>query len=148
MAVIHIGPEHLARLRSAAEAAYPGECCGILVGRSGGGDFTVTGVEPSANVAPTGAPDRFEVDPTLHFRLLRGLRGGADAIIGHYHSHPDHEAEPSAADRARAYEPEMVWLITAVAAGKAGASRAFVIGAHGAVTELEVVEDGGRNQAP
>ncbi len=146
MAHVHIAPEDLARLGSAAEDAYPRECCGLLVGHGAGGDFTVTRIEPSANVEPTGAPDRFEIDPTLRIRLQRGLRGGADAIIGHYHSHPDHAAAPSATDRAMAYEPEMVWLITAIAAGKAGASRAFVIGAGGAVRELEVVAGGGANQ--
>ncbi len=140
MAHIHLGPEHLARLQSAAEEAYPRECCGLLVGHSDGGDFTVTRVEPSANVEPTGAPDRFEIDPTLRIRLQRKLRGGPDAILGHYHSHPDHEPSPSDTDRAMAYEPEMVWLITAVAAGVAGASRAFIIGHGGAVTELEVVQ--------
>lgn len=139
MAHIHLGPEHLARIESAAEQAYPRECCGLLVGHGGGGDFTVTSIEPSANLEPSGAPDRFEIDPTLRIRLQRALRGGNEAIIGHYHSHPDHPAEPSATDRAMAYEPEMVWLITAVAGGTAGASRAFVIGPGGAVTELEVV---------
>lgn len=143
MANVHIDPEDLARIKSAAEQAYPRECCGLLVGHGGGGDFTVTRIEPSANVETSGAPDRFEIDPGLRIRLQRGLRGGPGAIIGHYHSHPDHAAEPSATDRAMAYEPEMVWLITAVEGGKAGASRAFVIGADGAVTELEVVVAGG-----
>ncbi len=139
MAHVHIGPEHLARIKSAAERAYPRESCGLLVGHAEGDDFTVTSIQPSANLETSGAPDRFEIDPTLRIRLQRELRGGNEAILGHYHSHPDHAAEPSAADRAMAYEPEMVWLITAVAGGTAGASRAFVITDGGAVTELEVV---------
>ncbi len=140
MAHVHIAPQLVARIQSAAEDAYPRECCGLLVGRTDGDDFTVTALEPSTNVGPSGAPDRFEIDPGLRIRLQRSLRGGAVAIIGHYHSHPDHIAEPSATDRAMAWEPEMVWLITAVKAGKAGESRAFVISEAGAVTELEVVE--------
>lgn len=130
----------MARLESAATDAYPRECCGLLIGHTEGGDFVVSGLEPSANVEPSGAPDRFEIDPGVRIRLQRALRGGPDGILGHYHSHPDHAPEPSATDRAMAYEPEMVWLITAAVAGKAGATRAFVIAADGAVTELEVVE--------
>lgn len=36
-------------------------------------------------------------------------------IIGHYHSHPDGPAAPSATDLSMAYEPKMIWLICRVA---------------------------------
>ena len=42
-----------------------------------------------------------------------------------YHSHPDGVAEPSATDLSMVFEPDLVWVITAVGGGKAGPTRAF-----------------------
>ncbi|MAF46955.1 MAG: M67 family metallopeptidase [Rhodospirillales bacterium] len=113
-----------------AEAAYPDECCGLLVGRGGETrNVTVSRVVPAANVAPDdpghSVRDRFEVDPQARFDLERELRAGPDAVIGHYHSHPDHPAEPSARDLAKAFEPSLIWLITGVMSGRAENLRAF-----------------------
>lgn len=109
-------PGLLDSMRQQAVAAFPEECCGLLVGRRIGDRFLVTRIEPSPNVT-TGDPARdFEVDPGLRIRLERALREGDEAVIGHYHSHPNGEALPSGRDLARAYEPELVWLIMAVRA--------------------------------
>jgi len=89
----------------------------MLVGR-GTRIVTVTRVVASPNLL-AGSGDRFEVDPALRFGLMRALEGGDERIVGHYHSHPDHPAEPSARDLAMAFEPDLVWLITAVAGGQA-----------------------------
>jgi proteasome lid subunit RPN8/RPN11 len=126
----------LARIHAAAEAAYPHECCGLLVGRRrADGTVVVSELAPSANVAAGGGRDRFEVDPALRFALMRRLAGSAETIVGHYHSHPDHGAWPSPQDVAMAFEPELVWLITAVTAGRATGSAAFRIGGPGAAVE-------------
>lgn len=123
-----IPPGLLAQILREAERSYPNECCGLLVGRSNvSEECVVTRVEPSANVAESGIRDRFEVDPALRFRIMRELGDGPLRIIGHYHSHPDHPAEPSAHDLEMAFEPELVWLIVGVAAGRAGPATAHVI---------------------
>lgn len=108
----------LRQVVDAAEAAYPAECCGLLAG-IGRRVVRVTRVVPSANLLAAARRDRFEVDPAVRLRLMRALGDGPERLIGHYHSHPDHPAEPSATDLAMAYEPELLWLITAVAAGQA-----------------------------
>jgi proteasome lid subunit RPN8/RPN11 len=77
----------------------------------------VTGVVPAPNVAP--GEDRFEIDPALLLATHRRLRGGADRIIGHYHSHPSGPAAPSARDRASSYTPGLAWLILGLEGGKA-----------------------------
>ena len=121
----------LKKIRAAAEAAYPDECCGLLIGRDGkAGDVVVTAVAPSPNRAAADHRDSFEVDPQVRFDVMRRLdrknaRGGApERIVGHYHSHPDHAAEPSARDLEMAYEPDLLWLIVAVAEGRAADTRA------------------------
>ncbi len=123
--MILIAPTHLDQMTRAAEAAYPRECCGLLVGKDTKDGFvTITKVVASNNVHPTGGNDRFEVDPRVRFDLMRELGEIGDKpksyerIIGHYHSHPNHSAEPSAHDLACAFEPALVWVIIGLNGGK------------------------------
>lgn len=116
----------LKSVADAVEAAYPEEACGLLVGRAGPlGRWRVTRIEPSANVAKQ-RRRTFEVDPGLLIGLERELRGGREAVIGHYHSHPDGPARPSPRDLARVFEPALVWLICAVREGQAVQMRAWL----------------------
>jgi proteasome lid subunit RPN8/RPN11 len=116
----------LARIEGAAVAAYPSECCGLLVGRDGvDGARMVSRVVPSPNIA-TVPTRRFEIEPRLWLDLTVSLEGGPDRIVGLYHSHPDGGATPSPTDRESAWEPGQVWFITAMAAGKALGTRAFL----------------------
>ena len=122
-AAVRLAPEQLRAIERAAEEAYPEEACGLLVGRSPPGEgYRVSAVEASANVAAPPRTRRFEVDPRLRLRLERELRESPDSVIGVYHSHPDGSAAPSETDISMIFEPDMVWLITAVADGRAGAT--------------------------
>jgi proteasome lid subunit RPN8/RPN11 len=85
----------------------------------------VTQVAGSRNLAAL-ARDRFEIDPALQFHWQRHLRGTAESVIGHYHSHPKGPAAPSATDIAEANDPALLWLITSLA-GEAPSTRAFII---------------------
>jgi len=102
-------------IRAEATAAYPLECCGLLIGQwsPDGQMLTVIEAHPSKNVTDGDARRGFEIDPKLRFDLMRQAQARADGtdIVGHWHSHPDGPAEPSARDLAAAYEPEFVWLI-------------------------------------
>ena len=129
--MLRIAQSMLRRLVDAAEAAYPEEACALLVGELGLGDCRRVGrIELAANVADD-RRSRFEVDPGLRIGLMRELRGGGDRIVGVWHSHPDHPALPSATDRAMAYEPDLVWLITAVNSGQALQTAAFAVNDYG-----------------
>jgi proteasome lid subunit RPN8/RPN11 len=119
-----IGADILAEIAAAAVAAYPLECCGLLVGRDDEDGWRITRWLPVANIHPM--PRRhFELDPAAHFALLRQLRAAEAAasgerLLGHMHSHPDAPAEPSARDRAMAHDREMLWLIVSSSATQAG----------------------------
>ncbi|MEK9671972.1 MAG: M67 family metallopeptidase [Rhodospirillaceae bacterium] len=118
----------LTAITKAAEAAWPRECCGLLAGRDHGQDtIVVTRVKPSENLTTGEAEDSFEVDPQVRFDLMRALEHTDKRIVGHYHSHPNGRAEPSATDLAKAYEPDLIWVIVAVAGGRAAPPRAFVV---------------------
>ncbi len=124
--MITLSPEHLETIEHAAEAAYPAEACGLLVGKQDAdGQWHVTEVVESPNILADARADRFEVDPQVRIDTEQRLRGTDHSLIGHYHSHPDHPAAPSATDREMAFEPNLVWLITSVSAGKAGDTHAF-----------------------
>lgn len=132
-ASLRLTPAQLRTIEAAAEAAYPEEACGLLVGRRApDGGWRVGAVEASANVAEPPRTRRFEVDPRLRLRLERRLRGRPDSIVGLYHSHPDGAAEPSERDRAMVFEPALIWLITAVGRNRAPATRAWRPTADGA----------------
>ena len=135
--MIVLAPAHLKAIVDAAEAAYPNECCGLLVGRTAAaGDVRVERVEASRNVVDGDTARRFEVDPQLRFNLMRQLAGGEARLVGLYHSHPGHAAQPSAHDLSMAWEPELVWLITAVHDGQA------------VLTTAHVLDDDGRRFRP
>ena len=129
---VRLTAAQLRAIERAAEAAYPEEACGLLVGqRAPDGTCRVSAVEASANVAEPPRARRFEVDPRLRLRLERALRNGPDSVVGVYHSHPDGSAEPSETDVSMIFEPAMVWLITAVdgdgdgGGGRAGTTTAW-----------------------
>lgn len=122
----------LKRIVDIAEAAYPEESCGLLIGRPRPPDrVVVSRLAESANVAEGDRGKRFEVDPQVRFDAERDLRGGPERVVGFYHSHPDHRAQPSATDLSMVYEPDMVWLITSVVAGQAVLTTAHVPDAGG-----------------
>lgn len=120
--ILQIEPSQLKSIVDAAEAAWPVEACGLVIGRGKGQLVRVTRIVPAANLlAAAGRADMFELDPAVRLRVERELRdsGGKDRIVGHYHSHPDGTADPSATDRAMAYEPDLAWIIVGVVDGQA-----------------------------
>ena len=90
-------------LRRAIEAegiaAYPNECCGILVGRADH-PRVVDRIVPMANAFdPQERYHRFSIDPLLLAGAEESAAAEGKAVIGFYHSHPDHPARPSEYDR-------------------------------------------------
>jgi proteasome lid subunit RPN8/RPN11 len=108
--VLILPDELAASVLSAAGRAYPSECCGLIEGVDGKDGWQALGIHEAANVADD--PSRhFLIDPQVQFDLLRSLRGSGRRIIGCFHSHPDGVPEPSATDRANAYESDFLYLI-------------------------------------
>ncbi|NQV99190.1 MAG: M67 family metallopeptidase [Rhodospirillales bacterium] len=134
--MIRIPAACLKAIVDAAEGAYPAECCGLLVGTSNGAtSVEVSRVVASPNLADGNGNDRFEVDPQIRFNVMKELDQAAQSdgtqqrIIGHYHSHPNHPAQPSETDLKMAYEPDLIWIITSVVDGQATLTTAHCVDA-------------------
>ncbi|MEM6502776.1 MAG: M67 family metallopeptidase [Cyanobacteria bacterium P01_C01_bin.89] len=134
---LYLCPEHQSKIFRAGEAAYPHECCGVLLGRlqfngDGVAIATVEEVHPVENAwkahsnqdfdvvpgAQETAERRFTIDPRDLFRLQRLGRDRGFDIIGIYHSHPNYPAIPSDFDRTYAWA-HYSYPIVAVHHGKA-----------------------------
>jgi proteasome lid subunit RPN8/RPN11 len=107
-------------IRSEGERAYPNECCGFLIGKSdGAGARTVAEARPARNSREK--EERYhrfviEAEDFMRAEAYAGERG-LD-VLGFYHSHPDHPAEPSDYDRENAL-PFYSYIIVSVEGGAA-----------------------------
>jgi proteasome lid subunit RPN8/RPN11 len=129
-----------------AEESYPHECVGLLIGRLDGAHKSVEEIFAaqntwSADVGLTDAEhqhslrDRFYLDPRDYLRADRAARARGLDVVGCYHSHPDHPAQPSERDRVGAQGvgggPGFSFLIQSVRAGRAAELTAWLLAESG-----------------
>lgn len=111
-----------------ALAAYPDECCGFLIGRfsdtDGETERTIFALERARNEFRGERRRRFLILPEELREVERRREGSAEAVVGFYHSHPDHPARPSQYDQDHAW-PWYSYLVIAVTAGEADGLGAF-----------------------
>ncbi|HET6342864.1 MAG TPA: M67 family metallopeptidase [Gemmatimonadota bacterium] len=137
--------EDRARLRAHAEAGYPDEVCGFLLGSMDlpSREFTVRETRAAVNRRGSGARRRYRIDPD-EYRTAEGEaeRRGLE-LIGIYHSHPDAPARPSEYDREHAW-PNSAYVIVSVEAGRAGGLRAWLLAEdRSGFDELDTFEEKG-----
>jgi proteasome lid subunit RPN8/RPN11 len=83
---------------------YPDETCGLLVGRTTRGRTEVLRATRARNLNRERARDRYDLDPADFLAADLQARAEGLEIVGVWHSHPDHPAQPSETDRAAAWE--------------------------------------------
>jgi proteasome lid subunit RPN8/RPN11 len=107
-------------IRAHGEQTYPNECCGALIGRDG----EVTEAFGLPNTTEEGPRRRFLVRPgDYRAAEARATAQGAE-LLGFYHSHPDHPAEPSQYDLDHAW-PFFSYVIVSVREGDAREMRSW-----------------------
>jgi proteasome lid subunit RPN8/RPN11 len=112
-------------IRGHGEAAYPAECCGVLVGRTEAGAKEVLRLSPAVN-RRTDDPHRYLIAPDDLRRLEAEVRAAGLEIVGYYHSHPDHPAVPSAFDAEHAW-PWYSYLIVQIDRGRGAGMASWVL---------------------
>jgi len=120
---LEIGSKISANLLASAAQGYPGEACGILLGRIEGDRRVVEDFRPAPN-RWSEREDRYLVDPESLRRALAAEEAGGARVLGFYHSHPDAPPLPSETDRELAW-PWYCYVIIRVATGKPEETRAW-----------------------
>lgn len=124
--VLVLSNQQLLAMQAHAERVYPEECCGLMLGemQHQTGETCKQLVEIVPLVNQWDADDeaakqtytkhrRYSIDPKDMLRVQKQARSQGLNIIGVYHSHPDHVAEPSECDRAQAW-PDYAYVIVSV----------------------------------
>jgi len=119
--MIVVRDEHLSAIRAHGERDYPGECCGLLIGRTEpDGRKVVVETFPIENaIDQEKRHDRSLITPRDLMRGEKHARTLGLEVVGNYHSHPDWPAEPSQFDLDHAW-PTWSYIIVSVPKGKAG----------------------------
>src|SRR5262249_14311274 len=120
-------PELRRQIESEGSAAFPNECCGILGGRDvrdEGGERggverrVVERLVQGQNVFEADERyHRFSIDPRVQLAAEREAEKDGKAVLGFYHSHPNHPARPSEYDREHGW-PYYSYVIVSIMDGK------------------------------
>lgn len=126
---LRLNPAQVEAIRLHGARDYPKECCGVLLGKADGNLKEVQEVVALKNLRtdppraqelltlrdPEGGTERnrFLIDPRDQLRVEKEARARGLEVLGYYHSHPDHPAEPSIYDREHAW-PWYSYVILAV----------------------------------
>ena len=133
---ITLSADALKTIRAHGAATYPDECCGALIGTSTADGTDVRDARPLDNVTAEGPRRRFLVS-AADYRAAERHAGEAGAeLVGFYHSHPDHPAEPSQYDLDHAW-PNFSYVILAVGGGRPADLRSWRLRADRSAFEEE-----------
>ena len=126
MSLLIVTHRHRVAMEHHAAAAYPEECCGVLIGRPlrEQGKVLIEQVLPARNEREEARESRFVIAPEVVLAATRQARSAGLEVVGYYHSHPDHPAEPSDFDREHAW-PGLSYVIVAVKDGEPGEVRSW-----------------------
>ena len=130
---LRITEQLIGLIRRHGERDYPNECCGMLLGQDDGERKRVQEVvalknlrtdrEVSAKYLPLKQPgreserNRYLIDPQDQIKVEKDARARGLEVVGYYHSHPDHPAQPSDYDREHAW-PWYSYIIVSIERGE------------------------------
>jgi proteasome lid subunit RPN8/RPN11 len=134
--VIRLDAGTVAAIREHGRAAYPEECCGALLGASGNGAVRVTRIERIENSSREERRRRYVIAPLDYARVERLADADGLAVLGFYHSHPDHPAVPSDYDREHGL-PFFHYVVLSVGPESSGDIAAYLLSEDRGVFERE-----------
>ena len=131
---VTLAPAVIAAIRAHGRETYPNECCGALIGADG----IVSEAHALPNTTEEGPRRRFLVRPSDYRTAEARASETRRELLGFYHSHPDHPAEPSQYDLDHAW-PNFSYVIIAVAQGQPGDLRSWRLRADRSAFEEETL---------
>jgi proteasome lid subunit RPN8/RPN11 len=108
-----------------AEATYPRECCGVLLGTATGDQKLVKIAHALDNAYDGGQEDRYEIRPVDLLRVEREAREQKLSVLGIFHSHPDCDAYFSKTDLEHSC-PWYSFVVLSVRKGKFDHANSFL----------------------
>ena len=143
--MLKLTQQQQAKIYNHAQITYPEECCGILFGIFYGNQETevvevwetenawessseelFSAVTVSEKQETLSRRERFTIAPVVLLKAQKHARQNNLNLVGIYHSHPDHLANPSEFDRAIAWETYS-YIIMSVQQGKVMDCRSWVL---------------------
>jgi proteasome lid subunit RPN8/RPN11 len=131
--LVSLSSPALEAIRRHGQETYPHECCGALIGYAGGDAGTADAEAPLIlvalplpNTTEEGPRRRFLIRPTDYRDAEKAARSAELSLLGFYHSHPDHPAQPSQHDLDHAW-PNLFYLIASVQQGRFEVVRAWYL---------------------
>ncbi len=127
---IRVREEHLEAIRKHGEETYPNECCGFLIGEKDGEVNVLRLVHRAENEWATESAresqaNRYLITPEQARRAEMVAREQQLGVIGYYHSHPDHPAEPSGFDFDHSCWATDSYVIVSIERGRATMLNSF-----------------------
>ena len=133
--MIRLSDDQIREIEQHGISDFPNECCGVMLGDVENGAKIVRELRPLSNTfvpdpefealaesdkLPTtaGLPEvgqerRYLISADTLFRLLREERKTGRKVLGFYHSHPNHPAQPSVYDF-KASHPWYTYIIVSI----------------------------------
>ena len=121
------------------ERAYPEEGCGVLLGRDTDHGREIVRVIGLSNEREDSRHNRYLIAPEQFLAAEREARSAGLDVVGFYHSHPDHPAEPSRFDLDHAW-PFYSYVIASVQGGKVADVQSYRLNDDRSRFESEVIE--------
>ena len=133
--MIFISKTQVEQIHYHAQATYPEECCGLLLGnfeinqkivlevRETENNWTLSDAVNNLHTISTpnqqqlSKKNRFSISPNVLLKVQKECRDRQINIIGIYHSHPDYSAIPSSFDREIAWS-QYSYIIVSLRNGK------------------------------
>jgi proteasome lid subunit RPN8/RPN11 len=117
-----LSPELHRQIEREGSAAFPNECCGILIGKDlkdARGELRLVRklVQGKNAFEADEQYHRFSIDPRAQVKAEREAAAEGLTVLGFYHSHPNHPARPSTYDRDHGW-PFYSYVIVSIQDGK------------------------------
>jgi len=119
-----------------AEAKFPNECCGAMIGRIDEDAKRVTRAEPLENAYAGAQGARYELRPEDLLEADKKARAAGLDLIGIFHSHPDCDAYFSKTDLENSC-PWYSFVVLSVKGGKFDHANSFLPNADQTAAEKE-----------
>jgi proteasome lid subunit RPN8/RPN11 len=123
---LKIGAGDVRHIHDHAKDSYPEECAGALVGVASGKTKIVVDVWRAENTHEEERSRRFLIEPLKIKEFEERAQERDMDLLGFYHSHPDHPAEPSEYDREHAW-PYYSYVIASVGSDEVKDMRSWIL---------------------